>query len=240
MQTLYDAVRGTGAQNLVLVPGLDWAYDLSGVVSGYALSGANIAYDTHIYTKYHSTTSDWDQHFGAVAAQYPVTATELGTTDCSSDQTKALLQYLYAPDGNGSDRIGWTIWGWSAPGECDQPSVLSDWGGSPLSSQGQLVHDMLAWLASQPTGSSSSSAGPAAGGGGSSGGGSGGTRAPAPDAAASQTGPVARSGPGRHSHRRHRRRMRRTRRGGRQSHRAHHHRRERHHGSTHHHRRHQS
>ena len=31
MQQLYDAVRATGAENLVIIGGLDWAYDLSGV-----------------------------------------------------------------------------------------------------------------------------------------------------------------------------------------------------------------
>ena len=31
MQQLYDTVRATGAQNLVIIGGLNWAYDLSGV-----------------------------------------------------------------------------------------------------------------------------------------------------------------------------------------------------------------
>jgi hypothetical protein len=33
MQKLYDTVRAAGADNLVIVGGLDWAYDLSGVPS---------------------------------------------------------------------------------------------------------------------------------------------------------------------------------------------------------------
>ena len=36
LQKLYDTVRATGATNVVAVGGLDWAYDLSGVLQGYA------------------------------------------------------------------------------------------------------------------------------------------------------------------------------------------------------------
>jgi endoglucanase len=141
MQQLYNAVRAQGAENLVLVAGLDWAYDLSGVGAGYALSGNNIAYDTHIYTAFHDTVADWDQHVGYLTATHPVTATEFGSDDCSTAVTSQLLSYLQAKG------ISWTIWGWSAPGSCTQPSVLADWSGTPLAGQGQLIHDTLAALA---------------------------------------------------------------------------------------------
>jgi hypothetical protein len=158
MQALYDAVRSTGAQNLVLVSGLDWAYDLSGVDNGYAVNGTNIMYATHVYTAWHKTAADWDEHFGSVAQHYPVAVTEFGSTDCASTQTKALLQYLYAPDGVTADRISWTMWGWNSPGDCSQPSIISNWNGNPLAGQGQLIHDAMANLAEglQPTGQSQS------------------------------------------------------------------------------------
>jgi hypothetical protein len=38
MQRLLDTVRETGARNVVLVGGLDYAYDLSGIANGYALT----------------------------------------------------------------------------------------------------------------------------------------------------------------------------------------------------------
>ena len=37
MQALLDAVRGTGAQNVVIVGGLDWSYDYSGILEGRQL-----------------------------------------------------------------------------------------------------------------------------------------------------------------------------------------------------------
>jgi endoglucanase len=140
MQQLLDAIRAQGANNLVLAAGLDWAYDLSGVASGYALSGANVAYDTHVYTQFHSTTADWDAHFGLLAATKPVTSTEFGSVDCSSNVTSRLLDYFQAK------AMSWTIWSWNNPGSCQQPSLLSSMDGTPLPGQGQLIHDRLATL----------------------------------------------------------------------------------------------
>ena len=77
MQAMVDAVRGTGAKNLMLVGGLDWAYDISGILKGFALDdrgGNGIAYVTHVYP----WKSDWQGKFLDVAAQYPVVMTEVG------------------------------------------------------------------------------------------------------------------------------------------------------------------
>jgi endoglucanase len=154
MQALLDAVRHTGARNLVLAAGLDWAYDVSGAVHGYALSGANVAYDSHIYTQWHSTTADWNSHVGIVARSAPVTVTELGSIDCSTTVPASLLHYLNAPMGLASDPISWTVWSWNSPGSCSQPSLIADWQGTPLTGQGSLIHNALAslWTASaRPT-----------------------------------------------------------------------------------------
>src|SRR6202007_1436295 len=48
MQQMYNAVRSTGAQNLVFVSGNSWA-DLP-PSSAYLLTGYNIVYATHLYT----------------------------------------------------------------------------------------------------------------------------------------------------------------------------------------------
>jgi aryl-phospho-beta-D-glucosidase BglC (GH1 family) len=143
MQTLLDAVRRQGAANLVLVAGLDWGYDLSGVGNGYALHGSNIAYDTHVYTQWHATEDDWDRAFGFLTSRFPVTATEFGSIDCSEDVTRRLLDYFDAPRGVAANRMAWTIWSWNDPGTCSQPSVLADWSGTPLPGQGVLIRDRL-------------------------------------------------------------------------------------------------
>jgi endoglucanase len=143
MQQLYDAVRAQGARNLVLVGGLDWAYDLSGVDKGFALKGDNIAYDTHVYTLFHSKTEDWDAHFGAVATHQAVVSTEFGSSDCSTADTQRLLAYFEAPMGQRTHRMSWTIWSWNNPGNCSQPSVIADWEGTPLPGQGALIKQAM-------------------------------------------------------------------------------------------------
>ncbi|MEV4421062.1 glycoside hydrolase family 5 protein [Patulibacter sp. NPDC049589] len=138
LQQLADAVRGEGAGNLVLAAGLDWAWDLRGVVDGHALDDPNVAYDTHVYTLFHHTQDDWDEHVGVAADEVPVTATEFGSSDCSTADTRRLLDWF---DDEG---IGWSIWSWNDPGSCQQPSVLANMEGTPLAGQGQLIHDRLA------------------------------------------------------------------------------------------------
>jgi hypothetical protein len=149
MQQLTDAIRAQGAKNLVLAGGLDWAYDLSGVVGGYALSGTNIAYDTHVYTRWHTTTADWDAHFGVVTGTYPVVSTEWGSNDCTSADSLRLAQYFDAPMGDAAHRMGWTIWSWNNPGSCQQPSVIADWNGTPMPGQGAMIKTLLGWYAAQ-------------------------------------------------------------------------------------------
>ncbi len=48
MQQLYDAVRAAGADNLAVIGGLNFAYDLSGVPAN-RISGYNILYVTNPY-----------------------------------------------------------------------------------------------------------------------------------------------------------------------------------------------
>jgi endoglucanase len=147
MQQLYDAVRRQGARNLVLVGGLDWAYDLSGVAGGYALSATNLAYDTHVYTRWHAAAADWDAHFGLLTGRYPVVSTEFGSSDCSTQDSLRLVQYFDAPMGRPENRMSWTIWSWNNPGSCAQPSIIADWNGTPMPGQGEMIKTLLGWYA---------------------------------------------------------------------------------------------
>src|SRR5262249_17433713 len=81
MQALHDAVRGAGAENVVIVGGLGWAYDLSGVPS-HRVQGHNIVYATHPYDKPGKQPSDWDKGFGFLTSTDPVIITEFGTMNC--------------------------------------------------------------------------------------------------------------------------------------------------------------
>jgi hypothetical protein len=126
MQQLYDAVRSTGANNIVIAGGLDWAYDLSGVPT-HRIQGENIMYATHPYSKGNwKPVSGFDAKWGFLTATAPVIVSEFGdnVAECTSDYSDAVITY--------ADRAGasWTGWAWY-PGGCTFPSLIKDWTGTP-------------------------------------------------------------------------------------------------------------
>lgn len=153
MQQLYNAVRATGANNVVVIGGLNWAFDLSGVSAGYAVTGTNIAYATHPYDYDGKQVADWDTAFGNLAAKHPVIMTEFGQYCASDSYVADLLAYAT------SKGIHWTAWAWYVSG-CEFPSIISDWKGTPTSLVGVLVKNALSSSAKPVApGSSSSSSG---------------------------------------------------------------------------------
>lgn len=137
MQELYDAVRRAGADNLVIVGGLDWAYDLSGVPAN-RIAGYNIAYATHPYNTAQRQPSAWDRSWGFLTATDPVIVTEFGNlndSSCSTDYSAKLIQYADA------HAASWTAWAWF-PGGCTYPSLIEDWRAAP-SPVGEVVKAAL-------------------------------------------------------------------------------------------------
>src|SRR5258708_23848779 len=113
MQALYDAVRATGANNVVIAGGLSYAFDLSGV-GGNPIKGYNVVYATHPY-KPQDPQSRWESAFGYLATRdiAPVIATEFGdaattATSCTGAWDQQLIQYADA------HQISWTASAWWA------------------------------------------------------------------------------------------------------------------------------
>ena len=164
MQAMYDTVRATGANNLVIAGGVGWAFDLSRVASA-SVQGYNIMYATHPYARQNSQPQ-WDQKFGYLAAQdiAPVIATEFGDNNetCAANWDTQLVQYADAR------QISWTAWAWWA-GDCNFPALFSDWKYTPTE-QGAAIKAALLNYPYQPAGVPS----PAGGGGGTAQGGASG------------------------------------------------------------------
>ncbi len=74
MQRLYNVVRDAGADNIVIIGGLNWAYDDFGITHGYAIDGKNIVYDCHIYPG----KSHWKHNFELAARSVPMIFDEFG------------------------------------------------------------------------------------------------------------------------------------------------------------------
>jgi len=138
MQQLVDTIRGRGANNLVLVGGLDWGYDLSQLYT-YHLRGKNIAYDTHPYSYGDQQPSYWDNAFGNLSSSYPLFVAEFGEYDCKTTYISQLLSYLDAHD------ISWVGWAWvvASGNPCIYPQAIKNYNGTPYPGMGQYEYEHM-------------------------------------------------------------------------------------------------
>jgi len=127
MQAMFETVRKTGANNLVIVAGMGWGYDLSQIPT-YHLIGSNIVYDTHPYPYSGKLSSDWDHAFGNISATYPVISAESGQYDCGTDYISQLINYF------DTHNISWIGWAWvvSNGSICHYPQLVSSYTGKPV------------------------------------------------------------------------------------------------------------
>ena len=137
MQALVDAVRKTGATNLVLVAGMDWGFDLSQIAK-YPIRGSNIVYDTHLYPYANKQPNVWDAAFGVVSKKYAVISAESGEYDCGTSYMGKLLSYFDA------HQIGWISWAWVVAGSpCGYPQLVQNYRGTPTNGMGRLIYQWL-------------------------------------------------------------------------------------------------
>ena len=138
MQKLVDTIRGRGANNLILVGGLDWGYDLS-QLNTYHLRGNNLVYDTHPYDYRDKQPSYWDNAFGNVSSSYPLIAAEFGEYDCKTTYISQLINYLDAHN------ISWVGWAWviASGTPCLYPQALKNYNGTPYPDMGQYEYERM-------------------------------------------------------------------------------------------------
>jgi hypothetical protein len=134
MQELYDTVRSAGADNLVVLGGLDYAYDLSGVPN-HRVEGYNIVYASHPYDFSNKQPTTWTADWGFLADTDPLFVTEFGSFDCDATYSQQLIDYAEQRG------LSWSAWAWY-PGGCGFPALIEDWSGAP-SATGQIVKTAL-------------------------------------------------------------------------------------------------
>jgi len=155
MQELVDAVRATGARNVVLAGGLYWAESMTQWLTYRPHDPAGqLAAGFHAYSfnQYCATVSCYDRDLTPIMAQVPLLAGEVGPdlpktikdfdTSCSISQvgsTGFATGTLGWLDAHGA---GWTTWDWTPTNDCW--SLTSSWQGQPTSIWGALVRRELA------------------------------------------------------------------------------------------------
>jgi aryl-phospho-beta-D-glucosidase BglC (GH1 family) len=142
MQTLVDAVRDTGATNVIMVSGLEWTNQLDQWLDYMPDDPeGNIMASWHSYNFNGCVDAAcWDRVIAPVAEQVPVQVGEFGQDTCAHNYVDRVMDWADAND------IGYTAWTWN-PWGCSGGSVLiEDWEGTPTSTYGEGVRDHLASL----------------------------------------------------------------------------------------------
>lgn len=148
LQKLVNTVRATGAKNVVIVGGLDWGYDLEGILQGFAIQdpqGRGIMYSSHIYP----WKKDWQRRFLEAAARYPIFIGEVGTPPDYEKFQFIPVAERYPLEGWANDvlammqqyHLNWT--GWSFHSQAG-PCLLADKNFTPTAYWGVPVKQALA------------------------------------------------------------------------------------------------
>ena len=152
MQAMVDAVRATGAANVVMVAGVSWAQDNSHWLEFAPKDPLKqLALSWHAYPKYGAKYGTPEYNFpgfaqGYVWAQaihdagYPIIIGETG--DQSSDGTKSapfLAGLLAWADQRNVSVIGWSWNAWGSPGA----DLIKDANGTPTDGQGVAFNSWL-------------------------------------------------------------------------------------------------
>ena len=127
MQAVVNAIRGTGASNVIMLGGLEYANDLT---QWLAYEPADP--DHNLVASWHSynfntcaAQSCWASQVAPVAAVVPVIAGEIGENDCADTYLTPLMSWL---DGEHISYLAWTWNNW----DCSQgPALITDYGGDP-------------------------------------------------------------------------------------------------------------
>ena len=128
MQELVTAVRNTGASNVILLGGLQYAGNTSQMNTYKPSDPLNqLAASQHTYDnqyKFCVTTACWDANYTGVG-NMPYVAGELGDGYCTPDYPNA---YMAWADAKGSSYLGWA---WNVSDCSGFPAVVTSYDGTP-------------------------------------------------------------------------------------------------------------
>jgi uncharacterized protein (TIGR03437 family) len=74
MQGLADAIRATGAQQIIAAPAFHDSLDFQGFGPEFYIRDANVMYEAHPFFDHGTTEDEWNANFGFVAGSFPVYA----------------------------------------------------------------------------------------------------------------------------------------------------------------------
>lgn len=154
LPALFAAIRSTGATNVIVAGGSNWAYDVGGISSEHQISdpsGHGVIYAVHPYPhKFEGfpfeTVVQWAARMEAFAQTFPIIVTEFGSIEkwwpfpkswnyTDEKWNREMLRVLEA------HRWNWTAWDFHPSAH---PSLISDWNYTATPEFGVWVKEVLA------------------------------------------------------------------------------------------------
>lgn len=143
MRALAIKVRAVAPNNIIVVSGIGYGYDLSGIDASNRVPTTNILYGTHPFDhKVVQQPSDWPRAFGDAALTLPIIATEFGAYDCTTQYISQEIAYF------GQLHLSFLAWAWS-PGDCALPSLIANWSGTPTTPYGAYIKQQMHTVAAK-------------------------------------------------------------------------------------------
>lgn len=156
MQELLDTVRSTGAANVVLIGGIDWAGNLDGWLAHRPKDPLNqVAAVWHAYADPKHPTlpaygaEQFDHIRRILAADVPVVITETGDPNLPGTQGAPFVSsVLPFADARGISYLGWSWDAWKSP----ENRLIEDVDGTPTDGYGRYFKDHLGCVATGKSG----------------------------------------------------------------------------------------
>jgi hypothetical protein len=127
MQGMVNAVRSTGASNVLMLGGLEYSNEMTSWLANEPTDpDHNLVASWHSYNfNTCSSQSCWTSQIAPVIAKVPLVAGEIGENDCAGGYINSLMSFL---DAQGTGYLAWTWNNW----DCSSgPSLISDYTGTP-------------------------------------------------------------------------------------------------------------
>jgi hypothetical protein len=153
LPVLVTAIRSTGAKNVIVAGGINWAYEVGGIVDGRALSdpsGNGVVYAVHPYPHEYDgigreTIARWTARMEAFARKFPILVTEFGSlssdwpfpSDWNYTDEKWNREMIRALEDH---RWSWTAWDFHPTA---RPCLISGWNYAPTPEFGVWVKQAL-------------------------------------------------------------------------------------------------
>ena len=143
MQALLDAIRETGAKNVALIGGLNWAYDLDGILADRQLkdkTGRGVMYANHAYPQKKESVAKWTTRMETATKTLPVFIGEFGSDpgggvgETGESWVRHVLQVIHDHDWD------WTAWNLHPDAT---PRLVSNWKYEPTAHFGVWVKQAL-------------------------------------------------------------------------------------------------